>query len=130
MPIGGGNIMTPLTESEKKLLTEFLGECWHDRLIPVHASGVCRHCNIYMDDWNDVIQRTFTAWQDLGDLKEELVKKGMWLDFWMTSRDPWQRRVKHWDDYASWDEYLFNPAVFIPLCIEFLRKEAKYGSEP
>jgi hypothetical protein len=123
--------MTPLSDDDKKLLTEFLGECWHDRLIPVHASGVCRHCNIYMDDWNDVIQRTFTTWQDLGDLKDKLVEKGMWWKFFvMIVEDYSDKKAKGLVMPHEITDYLLNPTVFIPLCIEFLRKEAKYGSEP
>ena len=71
-----------MTELDRKLLTEFLGECWH---VPRGASfqiccnpakQTCRKCK--MDVLEAGEHRTFDSWQDLGDLQEKLVEKGEW----------------------------------------------------
>ena len=76
-----------MTESDRKLLTSYLGECWHQRLEPYHASGVCRKCNTYFEDWDDVEQRTFTNIQDFYDLKCKMVERGSGRRSWHTHQE-------------------------------------------
>ena len=118
-----------MNDEDKKLLTEFLGECWHEYTFekqPEDECGefscwVCR-CGHRTQFWQRQRQnRTFTTWQDMGDLKEKLVGKGMWTNFYPYAK------TKCWiDEYfceSNVVAWFLNPAVFIPLVVEFLRKE-------
>ena len=70
-----------LPESDRRLLTEFLGECWHDDpIFREYIPGVehiqfveleCSKCHGHY-----LKNRTFTTWQDTGDLKERIVEMG------------------------------------------------------
>ena len=93
-----------MTDDDKKLLTEFLDEDFEK----LRKIGMDRN----FDNGNDLIA-----------LKDKLVEKGRWFDFWMTARGKWQKDVMYWDDSASWDIWLFSPPIFIPLVAEFLKKE-------
>jgi len=75
-----------LPESDRRLLTEFLGECWHDDpIFREYIPGVehiqfveleCSKCHGHY-----LKNRTFTTWQDTGDLKERIVEMGEWDEF-------------------------------------------------
>jgi hypothetical protein len=136
-----------MTDDDKKLLTKFLGECWHEKsgisyFCPVLPgfptrpdSFLCSKCGAKFTE--DQI-RTFTTWQDLGDLLNKLSEK--WDRWDRFSLYAWHRWWNEGDedehptpsikdmrrDFSLW---LLNPAVFIPLCVEFLRREAQHGSE-
>jgi hypothetical protein len=106
-----------MNEDDKKLLTEFLEECWHKLDIYL----VCVRCGrtpCFPEEWK--AHRTFTTWQDLGDLKEKLVEKGMWKEFLFFYADIGPVDPQKTTD---WFDHLLNPTVFIPLCVEFLGKE-------
>jgi hypothetical protein len=113
--------MDSLSEDDKKLLTEFLGECWHKFQSDGMGSGYsCQKCKIHRT-WTDKQDRPFTTWPDLGDLKEKLVKDNTWEEFDDFSYKEFMfRKGKRPYRYNSW---LLSPAVFIPLVVEFLRKE-------
>jgi hypothetical protein len=50
--------MTPLTESEKKLLIEFLGECWHKFQSDGMGSGyICQQYKVHRT-WTDKQDKT------------------------------------------------------------------------
>lgn len=59
-----------MTETQRKFLTEYLGECWHSQ-------------ETYYDcDKAEIVQRrTFTTAQDKQDLLMEIDKKGEWMEF-------------------------------------------------
>jgi hypothetical protein len=74
----GGEAMN-LSEDQKRLLTEFLGECWHEFSKDVEGfDGPCVKCRTWR---SSSIVRTFLTYQDLGDVKEKLVEKGLWSSF-------------------------------------------------
>ena len=93
-----------LTESDRKLLTEYLGECWHNwevvrggannELYPVcvrcHAAG---HINL--------LQRTFTSIQDFYDLKEKMVERKEWSNFCKYADDKWMEEWLAEDEYEN-----------------------------
>ena len=104
-----------MTDEDKKLLTEFLDECWHEFI----NDGRCDICGAVMGN-----PRTFDTWQDLGDLKEKLVEKGKYEGEYGLARfahDKWYTQFH--TIFKSYDGWLLSPAVFIPLVVEFLRKE-------
>ncbi len=55
-----------MTDTQRKMLTEWLGERWltNQECIDSYASNRC-----------------FDTWQDVGDCKDKLVEKGLWDDF-------------------------------------------------
>jgi hypothetical protein len=77
-----------LTENQKRLLTEFLGECWHEYIKqpPLEKweidqgyiqTALCS-CGSHSCLKSN---RTFTTYQDLGDCMGKLVEKGKLADF-------------------------------------------------
>ena len=63
-----------MNDDDRKLLTEYMGECWHEE----QDIGYCEgknggKCRIIRNE-----NRTFGTWQDFGDLKDKLVEKGEW----------------------------------------------------
>ena len=118
-----------MTDEDKKLLTEFLGECWHGEV-----DGHTCSCDMkfyykkqlldHIQNDNKNRQRSFTTWQDMGDLKEKLVEKGRYegeYGFARFAHDKWYTQFH--TIFKSYDGWLLNPAVFIPLVAEFLRRE-------
>lgn len=59
-----------LTETQRKWLTEYLGECWHGYPYDIIGCDKCKN--------NDVDNRTFTTAQDKQDLLEKVIEKGEW----------------------------------------------------
>ena len=113
-----------MTDDDKKLLTEFLGE--HRYVYTSHTKPSLFHTD-----------RSFTTWQDLGDIRVKLVEKERYDDFLDFTYRKIAReidRVRHsvrgqqvseidGPIEIQWSKWLFNPPVFIPLVVEFLRKE-------
>lgn len=110
-----------MTEDDKKLLTEFLGECWHTAMQGPSGKYYCSKlsCQQSLGDDCGAWRRTFVIWQDLGDLKDKLVEKGMFEKFYVYAVKNWAYEPRS-SDFTQW---LLNPAVFIPLVVEFLKKE-------
>lgn len=67
-----------MTDTERKRLTEYLGECWHEKAgVKDTQYGQLDKCSCGQVWWGFICQnRTFTTWTDLGALKEKLVEKG------------------------------------------------------
>lgn len=90
-----------MNTEQKKAVTEWLGECWHEASEDDYM--LCKHCGItFQGEWRDdggfrhfhaiLRQRTFATWSDFGACWERLVEKGQWHKFWGYSYDLW------WDD--------------------------------
>jgi len=118
-----------MTDEDKKLLTEFLGECWHEYTFekqPEDECGefscwVCR-CGHKTQFWQKQRQnRTFTTWQDMGDLKETLVEKGRYEEFEAFASVIYKREKMFL--HRPLVNWLLSPAVFISLVAEFLKQE-------
>lgn len=111
-----------LSDEQKKMLTEFLGECWHES---EEDDRRCIHCQKHLEGWrikdlknNDIFivnskieYRTFTSWQDLGDLKENIVKMGEWESFLIYAASTFSpdREMKNFTNY------LLDPTRFSEL---------------
>jgi hypothetical protein len=97
-----------MKDEDKKLLTEFLGECWHDE----KSSG-----------WGIGMNRPFTTWQDLGDLKEKLTQNmeffgmGSFLD-WVDDKFYSSFDGLGDDNFIDW---LLNPKRFCQLVADYLK---------
>ena len=67
-----------MEDQDRKILTEFLGECWHeweDRHITDFSPSKCKKCGY------ETVQvfhyRTFDTWEDFGMLWEKIKKKDL-----------------------------------------------------
>ena len=118
-----------LSDDRKKRLTMFLGECsehdWIPDPFPLHTYS-CNNCcarEIRPLSCGDS-SRTFTTWQDLGDLKEKLEEKGMWeqCNAFMYKAFARQHATAYLfqDHLHLFTAWLINPATFIPLVAEYL----------
>jgi hypothetical protein len=80
-----------MNEESKKRLIDWLGEKWYE------PTGTIGDTIFYAKEpeWG---HRTFTEWQDFGDVFDKLVEKGEWSKFYY-------RAVAHfWETYQH-DEY-------------------------
>ena len=85
-----------MTNEDRKLLTEYLGECWHelpDNPLGEKEMGTCVKCRLFLGyigtgwDWavDDDVRiphnRTFTIRADMMDLYDRLFQKHKWHKF-------------------------------------------------
>jgi len=124
--------MNPLSEESRKRMTEFLGECWHEfiddaydhiRCYSEFTGEYCKKCGtkFLRNNYNLwAKQRTFTTGNDMLNLKEKLVEKGEWDEF---EDFALSKKNEKYVSVVSLTDYLINPAIFIPLAIEFLKEE-------
>ena len=75
-----------MNDEDRKLLTAFLDECWHDDIVPPSQNGRCSKCDMGLAVPRGccvplIGHRTFDTWQDLGDLKRKLEISKQWSIF-------------------------------------------------
>ena len=75
-----------MTDEDRKILTEFLGECWHE---PDSTIG---SVIFYAQDCN-FGNRTFDNWTDFGALLDEITKRNLVVSFIEWYPEDWN----HWD---------------------------------
>ena len=113
----GGSTMT---DADRKLLTEFLGECWHEfsprGITP--AADRCVSCGKLRIQCIPDVRRSFTTWQDFGDVKEKLVEKGLWPEFRIHCINIYHYTLH---DDGRWELWLLDPARLQDLA-NFLRR--------
>jgi hypothetical protein len=121
-----------ITEEDRKLLTEILGECWHeiDTTYPLDPKNTmyCYTCEEYVERvvTNKTklhINHTFTTDQDRTDLFRKLVELGKWEDFYNYTTDAFLN-----DDGCGLDKFtqwLFidNPERACKLIVMFWESE-------
>ena len=114
-----------MDESDCKLLTTFLGECWHEkpeesyhrqarkRFFLGHICGKCGKA---------YLNRTFTTPDDMMEVFHKLVEINKWANF------KWhENTVRQWDldetnlVYSDWLFYN-NPTRFCQLAADFLKE--------
>ena len=81
-----------LSEADRKALTEYIGECWHEPKplsYQMWVGGRGSHCYTcvkcgcnYPGEWTP---RTFTTPADLHAVYSAMVRKGEWIDFYRYS---------------------------------------------
>lgn len=108
-----------MTNWQRTLTEEVLGECWHeiipyclqrdqkparDMIFPCTKCGKEFGLAVFYTEGKG--NRTFTTWQDLGDVKEALVKMGKWEEFyWFTGP-----ALEGTSNKTAWLLCLVNPA--------------------
>jgi hypothetical protein len=71
-----------MTDESRRILTEYLGECWHEPCGPYTPGIMCSCGKRSYNAKHAENNRTFTTWDDLGAVKEKLAeKKGDWWRF-------------------------------------------------
>jgi len=114
-----------MTEEQRKIATEYLGECWHDKAGSFSAYNPNKECQCGLRSH----RRTFTTWKDFGDLKDAIVKKGEWGSFLLYAEDCWCN-----DDNAPCDLCIPGDAQYldwlisidrISLMLEWIEKKGK-----
>ena len=85
----------------QEFLTEkVLKECWHEwvHITPegrdeYYDYNICKKCKEMWSGLNYKNNRTFTTWQDTGDLKERIVEMGEWRDFALFAAGEWDKTL-------------------------------------
>lgn len=109
-----------LNDDDRKLLTEFLGECWHDDPTPIspHFLFVKLECSKCHGHY--LKNRTFATWQDTGDLKVKIVEMGEWEGFIYFICRRWPNRNDlSWTELRNW---LMDPIRFPELVAGWLKE--------
>lgn len=127
-----------MIEDDRRLLTEeVLGEKWHKFIlspkmtIPTPSSFRPSQCSCGNTGYSVIeicskANRTFTTWQDTGDLKERIVEMGRWGEFMMV-----QKRQIHVTEnpngmtLSEWVDWLMDPIRFPELVVGWWRKRKK-----
>lgn len=81
-----------MTDNERKALTEFLGECWHDYHIKQNGKisrCSCGNTGYSVIDICSKSNRDFTDAQDMVDLARRMVERGVWNKFEDYAEIPW-----------------------------------------
>lgn len=123
-----------MTDNDRKALTLFLGECWHEEIDSVEHPiyGILHKCSCgAVECEKSSLHRTFTTWDDLGQVKEALVKKGLWLRFAIYAYKVFQVSADN-IPYMGFMEFgfmqwLITPDRFCDLAGEFM--EGQHGSK-
>ena len=78
-----------LTELQRKVLTEFLGEYGHSYTVGFRTGGrskcSCGRKGCSVLDFCQHENRTFLTWSDLGAVKDKLMERGLINDFYAFS---------------------------------------------
>ncbi len=111
-----------LIEDDKRMLTEeVLGEKWHNyRISRGRGDGLsscsCGITGYAVKEICAMSNRTFTTWQDLGDLKKKIVEMGEWWDLWWDFEKycfhEWNKTTIDTGYFVPW---LLNPTRFCEL---------------
>ncbi len=115
-----------MNDDRRKMLTEFLGLCWHELLTDSDFPAVCS-CG---RPWTkaDHTNRTFTTWADLGAVYSRMVEREDWAKFLDYSIDrypiaPLKSVCDECDRWLAWLLGLNHPeqiADRMELAAEFL----------
>ena len=119
-----------MNDTRRKMLTEYLGECWHDIKEETYS---CRKCGmslseIYSQPFTISDNRTFTTAQDMVDLVKKLEEKHDWHAS-LTSiyyGDKWEFSTIYLNDLSGFTVWLITePARTCELIAEWM--EAEHG---
>jgi len=92
-----------MTEGDKILLTEYLWECFHEWDYFTGSSLICRKCKVSANHGHN---RTFTTGNDLLDLKDKMVEKVDWDEFFFWAQKYFVENVPHvkysWQMFTHW----------------------------
>ena len=103
--------MTMLNDERRKVLTKYLGLCWHEGRMPINCGYRCIKCG---DTFTT--NRTFDNRNDLMDLYEALYREMKWFGFRLSlltcddshafclSGEGYEQRCKMVAEFYGWEE--------------------------
>ena len=116
--------MNDLTEEDRKRLTEYLDECWHEIIYPSGSSWQCKKCYAWYLPPDAFIYRTFTTPDGFFTLKDKLVENGEWAEFTKCAGEIWERLNSYVDlDIPEFTDWLINAPRFCGLVNEWLKEK-------
>ena len=86
-----------MKDKDKKTLTEYLGECFHEIEDKGAYQSICSKCGmvfgaVHSSDWNPkAFNRTFDNWKDFGALIERVEEKDQWNDLFLFGYLPYHK---------------------------------------
>jgi hypothetical protein len=86
------------SDEQRKMLSEFIGECYHETrltLTPFGNRRICDKCDSHFDTY--LTNRTFTTWADIEPVKKALEEKGMMEEF-----ESWLFERRQSDQMGKW----------------------------
>jgi hypothetical protein len=115
--------MTDLTEAQKKMLTEFLGECWHeDELFRCDDGSSfirCKKCRRPLSRWEPF---AFTSPDDRQALCEKLMERVEWAGFHTFVYERWLREPSIVSVDFTYYLLVEQPERFCKLVVAFWRE--------
>lgn len=130
-----------MIEDDRRLLTEeVLGEKWHKFIlspkmtIPTPSSFRPSQCSCGNTGYSVIeicskANRTFTTWQDTGDLKERIVEMGEWRDFALFAAGEWDKTLtlNPTENFIVevFTDWLMDPIRFPELVVGWVRERGK-----
>ena len=123
-----------LTDDDRKMLTEYLGECWHEigdlvqhstNMLSARIGGMCSKC-LASDITGDINQRTFTTPADLHAVYSKMVERKEWEEF--QNHMVYKYREVEKDDYTRWFVAAFEKWLFCLACPEQLPERMKLAA--
>jgi hypothetical protein len=124
---GGGETMNELTQDDCKLITEWLGECWHNKFINDGREGLrslkrCRYCD------SGEKNRTFQDPQDFFACFDKMKAREDWPTFKHFVWENWCRAVENNETEEQGDDYILSRTEsghyrLCMLCAEWLKAQ-------
>lgn len=114
-----------MTDDDRKILTEYIGECWHIDGAMSHEFCPCgvRHA-FYIDG---AMNRTFDTPDDLHAVYSKMCKKGGWAEF--QNEMVYKFREIEKDDYTRWFIANFEKWLFCLNCPDEILERMKMVAE-
>ena len=122
-----------MTEDDKKLITEWMGMCWHERksehaFLKSWDYSICAKCGKSVNfQYFDFPSFSPDDWNTLGLIKEKIAGDGKWKNFYIWARHQFCKdfvTVCSRDDMeANFNCWLIQPINFFPLVAAWLREE-------
>lgn len=114
-----------MIDEDRKILTEFLGLCWHEWQGGISPDGcgmttvTCKKCKV-MQGLH--FYHTFTTPDDMMAVKRQLVEKGEFDDFYEFAYCRWRDDPTQDGKFVMFD-WLIDEARFCQLAADYLRRE-------
>ena len=102
--------------TREQRLTLFLGKCWHEYKKISEYTWKCQCGSIVSNPAYGLPHRTFLTWEDMGDVKDELVERGLWDEFDSFMEKTWYSNC----NLLTYSSYILQPQRFCDLADEFL----------
>lgn len=110
-----------MNDTRRRMLTEYLDECWHEGGSDYYRTCVTCH-RIHSNYELENERRTFTTSQDMVDLVKKMVERGDWRKF---LRFTWESWPGFEGEFTAW--LITDPARTCELIAEW--KEAEHGRD-